>query len=305
LKNVIVVTGASGNTGQGLAERLLSAGHGVRAIARGAKKLQPLAAKGAEIKAGSLDDRAFLASVFKGAAAVYAMIPPNYTAADPRAEQQKIAESLAGAVRDSGVKKVVTLSSFGAEEPRGTGPIVGVHVLEKLFDEIPGLDVVHLRAGYFMENHFSNMGLVKSAGINGGGLKADIPLPMVATRDISAVAAEYLSKLDWKGRTIRYVLGAKDVTMSEATRILGAAIGKPDLKYVEFPEPDFKKGLMGAGLSSKMADLFLEMVRGLNTGLIKAEPRSKANTNPTTLEEFARTVYAPAFKAPGAAAVTH
>jgi uncharacterized protein YbjT (DUF2867 family) len=296
MKNVIVVTGASGHIGFELAQRLLSSGDAVRAVARGADKLAPLGARGADVRTGSLEDRAFLSQVFRGANAVFAMIPPNYTAQDPRKEQKKIAESLVAAVRECGVKKVVALSSIGAEVPEKTGPIAGLHVFEGLLDKVPGLDVVHLRAGYFMENHLGSLGLIKSAGINGSAIKPDLPMTMVATRDIAAVAAEYLAKLDFQGRTVRYVLGPRYYTMTETTRILGAAIGKPDLKYVQFPEADFKKGLAGAGFTEAMADMFVEMIRGLNSGLIKGETRSKTNTTPTTLDEFAKTVYAPAWK---------
>ena len=297
MKNVIVVTGATGHVGRELAERLISGGQTVRGVARGVDKLRPLAARGAEVRPGSLDDRAFLTGAFRGAAGVFAMLPPHYSAQDTRAEQKKIAESIVGAIRESGVTQVVSLSSFGAELPDKTGPIAGLHDFEELLDKVAGLSVVHLRAAYFMENHLGSIGLIKSAGINGSAIKPHVAIPMVATRDIAAVAAQYLTKLDFKGRNIRYVLGQKDYTMTEATRILGAAIGKPDLAYVEFAEPDFKKGLIGAGFSPNLADLFAEMSRGLNSGLIKGESRSKANTTPTTLEEFAETVFEPAFKA--------
>ncbi len=90
--------------------------------------------------------------------------------------------------------------------------------------------------------------------------------------------------------------------MAEVTRILGASVGKPDLKYVEFPDAVFRKGLIsGGGLTPNAADMAIEINRGIDCGLVKAEPRSAANTTPTTLEEFARTTFAPAFRAaPGA-----
>jgi uncharacterized protein YbjT (DUF2867 family) len=297
MKNVIVVTGASGHIGHELAERLLSAGQTVRAVARGVEKLKPLGARGAEVRPGSFDDRAFLAGVFKGANGVFAMIPPNYSAKDVHAEQRKIAESIVAAIRESGVKNVVSLSSVGAELPDKTGPIAGLHVFEELLDKVAGLNVVHLRAAYFFENHLGSIGVIKNTGINGSAIKAEVPISMVATRDIAAVAADYLTKLDFKARNVRYILGARDYTLTEATRILGAAVGQPDLKYVQFPEADFKKGLVGAGFSASLADLFVEMSQGFNSGLIRGEPRSKANTTPTTLEDFAKTVFAPAFKA--------
>ncbi len=160
---------------------------------------------------------------------------------------------------------------------------------------IPGLNVVHVRASYFMENHLGSIGVIKAAGVNGGTMKGDRPFSMTASRDIGAVVAEILAEGAFSGRSVRYVLGPKDYSMAEATAILGAAIGRPDLKYVEFPEADARQGMIGAGLSPSVADEFLEMNRAFNNGLIKSEPRSATNTTPTTLEEFAKTVFAPAF----------
>jgi uncharacterized protein YbjT (DUF2867 family) len=295
--NVIAVTGATGHVGQELTQRLLSRGHTVRAIARTADKLASLRARGADVRPGSLADRRFLEGVFRGASGVFAMIPPFTTSQDLRADQKKTAESIVAAIRESGVKYVVSLSSMGAELPEMTGPIVGLHVFEERLDKVPGLNVVHLRAAYFMENHLGSIGLVKSAGVNGSLIKPESPFPMIATRDIAERAAGFLDKLDFQGRTVRYLLGPRDYTMTEATRILGASIGKPDLKYVEFPEADFRNGLSAAGFSANVAELFVEMLRGLSGGFIKGEPRTTANTTLTTLEEFAKATFAPAFKA--------
>jgi uncharacterized protein YbjT (DUF2867 family) len=269
----------------------------VRAVARTVKRLEPLGARGADVRPGSLDDQAFLTSVLRGATAVFAVIPQsNLSAQDPFAEHAGYARSLVGAIREAGVTHVVGLSSWGADAPdQATGAIAALHVFEELLDEAPDLNIVHLRPGHFMENRLGDIGLLKSAGIIGSLIRADVPLPMVAARDIAAVAADYLAKVSFAGRTVRYVLGPKDYTMAETTRILGASIGKPDLTYVELPEADFRKGLAGVGFSPNLTDLYVQMVRGFNTRLIKSEPRSETNTTPTTLEEFAKDVFAPAF----------
>ena len=82
------------------------------------------------------------------------------------------------------------------------------------------------------------------------------------------------------------------------TTILGASIGRPRLGYVKFPEGVFKKGLTGGGgLSPNAADMLIEINRAINSGRVKAVPRSMYNTTETSLEEFAKTVFAPAFKA--------
>jgi uncharacterized protein YbjT (DUF2867 family) len=278
-----------------LSEGLVTRGAKVRALARTAGRLQELERRGAEIRAGSLTDPAFLAAAFAGAAAAFVMIPPDYTTADHHAYQRATAGRLVAALRQARVPRVVDLSSVGAELPAGTGPIAGLHVLEEGLNAIPGIHVVHLRASYFMENHLGSIGLIKSAGINGSSMKADLPLPMIATRDIAHAAVECLAKPTFTGRSVRYLLGPRDYTPAEATRILGAAGGKPDLKYVEFPYEDTQKALASHGFSEDVARLFVEMQRAFNEGTIRTEARSVANTTPTTLEEFARSVFAPAF----------
>jgi uncharacterized protein YbjT (DUF2867 family) len=297
-QRVIVVTGATGRVGQKVTRRLLAAGHTVRAVARTADNLQPLRAPGADVRPGSLDDQAFLTGVFRGAAAVLAVIPQttDVTAEDPIADHTRIADSLAGAIREAGVRQVVSLSSWGAEVPgKATGPIAALHHFEELLDNTPGLSVVHLRPGHFMENRLRDIGLISGAGVLGNMIKPDLQVPMVAAQDVAAVAAEYLAGVGFTGRTVRYVLGPRDYTMTETTRILGEAIGKPDLAYVEVPAAEFRAGLIGSGFSPNFADAYVEMVRGFNTRLIKGEPRSATNTTPTTLEEFAKDVFAPAF----------
>jgi uncharacterized protein YbjT (DUF2867 family) len=194
------------------------------------------------------------------------------------------------------VRQVVGLSSWGAEVPgTATGPIAALHRFEELLDNTADLSVVHLRPGHFMENRLRDIRLISSAGVLGNLLAPDLRIPMVATQDVAAVAAEYLADGGVTGRTVRYLLGPRDYTMTETAQILGEAIGRPDLAYVQVPEADYRAGLIGFGFSPGFADAYMVMVRGFNTGLIKGEPRSATNTTPTTLEEFATDVFAPAF----------
>jgi uncharacterized protein YbjT (DUF2867 family) len=298
MSHLVTITGVTGNIGKVLAERLLARGVKVRAVARQAERLAPLVAKGAEARAGSLEDTAFLTEAFRGAQAVFAMIPPHYNVPDIRADQRRLATTLAGALKQAGAPRVVALSSVGAGLPAGTGPIAGLHEFEEALKAIPGLSMVALRPAFFMENHLTAIHLIKSAGINGSALRADIPLSMVATRDIAAIAAEYLVAPIFQGHTVREVLGPRDYTYREATSILGAAIGKPDLAYVEFSYEEFRKGLLGAGFSESATDAFVEMYDAFNAGRIqRTVSRGPAHTTPTTLEHFAREVFAPAFRA--------
>jgi uncharacterized protein YbjT (DUF2867 family) len=298
-----VVIGATGNTGKVVAEKLLEKGEKVRVVGRDAKRLERFTQKGAEAFVADVTDAGALTKAFTGAKAVYAMIPPNIASRDVRADQERVSDALATAIEKNGVKDAVVLSSFGADKPDKTGPVVGLHNLEKKLDAIGGLNALYLRAGYFMENLLPQVGVIQSFGIMAGPAKADVPLPTIATRDIGAVAAEALLKLDFQGKRPRELQGARDVTYNEAAKIVGAAIGKPGLTYMQMPAAQLKPALTQMGMSSNMADLLLEMAEALNSGYMKSlEARSPLNTTPTTLETFVAEEFVPAFRGKAARA---
>ncbi len=292
-----VITGATGNTGSVVAERLLQAGQKVRVVGRDAKRLEKFTSKGAESFVADATDAGALTKAFAGAKAVYAMIPPNIGAADVRAYMERVSDALSAAIGENGTKYAVVLSSVGADRSHGTGPVAGLHSLEKKLEGTPGLNALFLRAGYFMENLLPQADVIKSMGIMAGPVREDLPLPMIATRDIGAYAAEALLKLDFAGKSTHELQGSRNVSYAEAAKIVGAAIGKPDLTYNLVPAAQLKPVLTQMGMSSNMADLLLEMADALNSGNMKMlEPRSPANTTPTTLETFVADVFLPAYR---------
>jgi uncharacterized protein YbjT (DUF2867 family) len=285
---MIAVMGASGHTGQRIAKLLLDSGEKVRVLGRSREKLADLEKKGAEVRTGDVADTRFLASAFRGADGVFTMIPPDPRAPDYRALQDRIGEATASAIRESAVRKVIFLSSLGADLPAGTGPIAGLHAQEERLRRLEGVDALVLRPGYFFENFYETLGLIKHQGINGGALAPDVPIPMIATRDIADVAARELRDRRFRGVGVRELLGPRDLTQAEATRVLGARIGKPDLPYVQFPYADFTGALVQSGLSENVASLYAEMSRALNEGKVKSlEGRRPENTTPTRFEDFA------------------
>jgi len=284
-----IVTGASGNTGRLIAQALLSKGKKVRIIGRDKERLQPLAEKGAEVCIGSLDNAAVMTRAFSGAQAVYAMIPPNLSARDSHAFQNTVGEALAKAITAARVPYVVNLSSVGGHLSGNTGPITGLHDQEERLNTLKGVHLLHLRPGYFMENFYWSIDLIRKMGINGGALRADLPIAMIATRDIAAVASQRLIELDFSGTSVQELLGPRDVTLADATRALGRAIDKPELNYVQFPYEEAEQAMLGMGISASVAKSFVEMYRSFNEGVIRpTEKRSAANTTPTSIEEFAK-----------------
>ncbi len=292
-----VVIGATGNTGSVAAEKLLARGEKVRVVGRDARRLERFTQKGAEAVIADVTDAGALTKAFSGAKGAYVVIPPNNTAPDVRAYQERVSDALVGALQRSGVAQAVALSSFGADKPAGTGPVVSLNNLEQKLNRIDGLGVLHLRAAYLMENLLLQVGVIRSLGVVAGPLRADLRLPMIATRDIGAVAAEALLQGDLQGKRTRELQGAREVTYPEAARIVGDAIGKPSLTYRQMPPEQLRPALMQMGMSPSAADLFLEMSGAVNSGYMNPlEPRSTHNTTPTALETWVAEVFAPAYR---------
>jgi uncharacterized protein YbjT (DUF2867 family) len=293
---MIVITGATGNTGRPAAEKLLEAGERVRVIGRNAEKLQALAGKGAEPLAGDVLDFGFLARAFSGADVAYLMIPPDMTAKDPRGEQERVSDSFAAAVKKSGIKRVVVLSSLGADKSERTGPVVGLHNLEEKIKDIGGVNALFLRPTYFMENHLAQISVIKAMGIMAGTIRANLEMAQIATVDIGHAAADALRARDFEGHQTRELLGAGDVSFDEVATLLGKAIGRPGLKYQQVASGMAAMGMRQMGLSNAGARLILEMADALNDRWMKPlEARSEVNTTPTTMEQFSADVFAPAY----------
>ena len=295
------ITGATGHTGSAIAEKLLAKGEKVRVIGRDARRLEKFTKKGAEAAIAEMSDAAALAKAFTGAKAAYVLVPPDMTSNDYRAYQERISDAVASAIEKSGLKYAVVLSSFGANQPDKNGPVAGLYSLEKKIGRIAGVNALFLRPGYFMENFLPQLDVIKSMGMMAGPVRADLPLPLIATRDIGAAAAGALLKLDFQGKQSRELQGPADVNYQQAAKIVGRAIGRPDLIYQQAPAAMLKPAMIGMGMSANTVDLILEMAEALNTGHMKMlEPRSAQNSTPTTLETFAADTFGPAYTAAGA-----
>ena len=84
--------------------------------------------------------------------------------------------------------------------------------------------------------------------------------------------------------------------MNEAASIVGKALGKPEISYIQMPSPMLEAALLQMGLPKKTTASLLEMWDGANAGLIvPQEERSSRNTTPTTLESFVFETFVPAY----------
>jgi uncharacterized protein YbjT (DUF2867 family) len=292
-----VVSGASGNTGSIVAEQLLEAGKKVKVISRKAENVSKLVEKGAIPVIGDLQDEAFVDEVFSGAEGVYALIPPKFDAQDFRAYQEEVAENISRSLSKNKVSYVVTLSSYGAHLEQGAGVVSGLYPLEQQLNALSDVHVLHLRAGYFYDNFFGSLPVVKQQGVLGGfPIRGDVKMKMVATRDIGTTAAHHLLEKDFSGNQVLFLSHEQTYTLEEAARILGKAIGKDDLSYVAFPADGAKEAMVGMGMSESLADKYVEFSEAVSSGKLYENLAGDTKPTPTSLHDFAH-IFAGAYHA--------
>jgi uncharacterized protein YbjT (DUF2867 family) len=295
MKKTIVVLGATGKVGSKISEILLKEGHKVILIARTADKLKTFKDMGTEVVSADITDVDVIADTFKNADSAYVMTPPSFTATSYRTFQRKVGDGIIEAIQKSGIKYIVNLSSCGAHMHENNGLIAGLAELEVKLNQLNDVNVLHLRPAYFIDNVLLNIPLIKEMGINGTTADANHQIPMVATKDIASIAASYLVNRNFKGKSVRPILGDRNYTFKELTGIIGRAIGKPDLQYVQFPIEQAKQAIISQGISADVANDITAMETALKKGIMNYEQRTAENSTPTSAESFAKEVFAPLY----------
>lgn len=295
----IIVTGSLGHISKPLTSALVQKGHEVTVISSKPDKQADIEALGAKAAIGSLEDAAFLTTVFTGADAVYTMVPPaNYFdhTLDLLGYYHKIGINYANTLRHTGVKRVVNLSTFGGDMEKGNGILLGAHNVEEILNELPtDVAITHVRPTSFYYNLYGYVEMIKSAGMIAANYGGDDLIPWVSPVDIAAVVAEELIT-PLTGRKVRYIF-SEELTGAETAEILGEAIGKPDLQWIIVPDEQVQSGLEAIGINPQIAAGMVEMYAALHSGLLAADfNRNKPTIMGTVkLRDFAKE-FASAFK---------
>ena len=288
----IVVSTPTGNIGKVVADRLIEGGAEVVVIHRIPEKVEGLAARGATVLQGSLDDEAFLAPALEGAAALFWVTPPDHQAENFRASQNAFGAAAAAAVQASGVARVVNVSSIGAQHDEGTGPVAGLHDVEEMLDATDA-SVLHLRAGYFFENYSVQVDAIQAMGGIMLPVSGTTRLPMIATRDIGNAAADILLDESSTRSGILGLHGPADLSFDEAAEAISAAVDR-DIPHMTIDDMQARMGLSMLGIGQSATDTLIEWYHSIESGhLGVAEPRTEETTTPMTMEEWAAAVMAP------------
>ncbi|GAB3705767.1 NmrA family NAD(P)-binding protein [Spirosoma flavus] len=282
----VVITGSLGHIGKPLTENLVKNGHSVTVISSNPERQKDIETLGATSAIGSLEDVDFLITTFTDADAVFLMVPPNFAETDVVAYYRRLSNKYVQAIAQTGVKRVVLLSSYGAHLDRNTGFILGAHHAEIILNQLPNVAITHLRAGYFYYNLFGFIDMIKGAGFIGANYGGDDQIALVSPKDIANVAAEELVK-PVTGQTIRYV-ASDERTASEIAQVLGNAVDKSDLQWLILTSEQMKKGMEQRGLPPYVIASFVDLGASLHSGaLLEDYEKHRPTLGDVKLEDFA------------------
>jgi NAD(P)H dehydrogenase (quinone) len=280
---IYAITGATGHVGSVAADLLLQKGLPVRAILRRPEKAGAWKKKGAETMIANLLDVDALAKAFQAAAGVFIMTPPLLDAADPMSEHRQMLTALGQALTQARPKKIVYLSSIGAQHAEGTGAIRKLYEMEQVFRQLP-VPTVGIRAGWFMENFSGAIASAKESGRLISFLNPiDYAIPMIATGDIGRLVATLLQQ-SWAGHRLIELEGPCRYSAEDVAGILGYLLRRPVEAY-PLPEQDYEAAYRSFGASPAGAAMLSEMNRGFNSRLIDFEKKGNERAKGETLLE--------------------
>lgn len=287
----IVVTGSLGRIGKPLITELVQKEHSVVVISSSAEREKDINTMGAKAAIGSLEDVDFLTKTFTDADAVYCMVPPTYYqdhTIEPLTYYRTIGNNYAQAIQQSGIKKIVQLSSFGAHLDSGTGFILGSHYVEKILEKLPSdVSVTTIRPTSFYYNLYGYINMIKNVGFMAANFGGEDVGVWVSPLDIATAVAEEITDTG-KGRKLRYV-ASDELTCNEIAGILGAAIGKPDLKWIIISDEQMQKGLEATGMPTRLAKGLVELYASFHSGALAEDYfQNKPTLGKVKMVDFAK-----------------
>jgi uncharacterized protein YbjT (DUF2867 family) len=266
----IIITGSLGHISKPLTAQLVAGGHSVTVISSKEDRREEIEALGATAAIGSVEDVEFLTKTFTGADAVYTMVPPNHyfdKTLDLIPYYERLGANYYQAVKNAGVKRLVNLSTVGGHLSEGNGILKGAHRVEQTLNKL-GSDVAitHMRPTSFNYNLYGYVDSIKSQGLIAANYGGEDIVPWVSPLDIADAVAEELVTPNPINK-VRYVC-SEELSCNETARIIGEAIGKPDLKWITITDEEALNHLLTVGMNPKIAEGLVEMYSALHTGLL-------------------------------------
>ena len=287
----ITLTGSLGHISKSLTQELVQKGHDVTVISHSPERQKDIEALDAKAAIGSIEDAAFLTKAFQGADVVYTMITGANFRSDPNidlmAQVRSVASNYVQAIQNSGVKRVVHLSSIGAHKAKDSGLILLHHAVESILGELGEVDITFMRPVGFYYNLLSFIQAIKGMGFMASNYGADDIIPWVSPIDIAASIVEEF-ETPASHRKVKYV-ASEELTCNEVAEILGEAIGKPDLKWNLISDEQLESAMIGAGVPKAIVAGMVEMQSSMHKGdMYEDYYLNKPELGKTKLKDYAK-----------------
>jgi uncharacterized protein YbjT (DUF2867 family) len=290
---MIVTTTPTGQIGSRLAAILAEREEPLRVIARDPARLAPLVQERAEVIAGSHADAAVLDAALAGADAYFLIVPPDSTSDSVEGHYLEYGRQARAAVERHGVGHVVLISTMGdGDEP--AGHLSAARATESVVAR-SGAAVRAIAPPFFMENLLGQVDALR-AGVLALPSDADRILPVVATGDLAARAADLLADRSWGGVERVPISSPDSLTPVGIAGTIAKALGQ-EVAFKQITAQAYGEMLRGFGLSDAWADGLVEMSVAQNAGFYDPEMDAARGAAPTTLASWCSEVLRPAFSA--------
>ncbi|MPR37345.1 SDR family oxidoreductase [Salmonirosea aquatica] len=290
----IVLTGSLGNIGRPLTTELVKKGHTITVISSNDERKKAIEALGAKAAIGSMFDADFLTATFKGADLVYLMETMEAAgdmfdkSVDFTGTINRIGHNYKTAIEQSGVGRVIHLSSIGAHTDRGIGILIFHYNVENILKQLPDdVAIKFIRPVGFYINMFSFVKSIKHRGAIISNYGGDTKEPWVSPFDVADVIAEEMEE-PFSGRTVRYV-ASDEVSPNEIAKALGKEIDKPDLEWKVIPDSELLTNWLNIGFNEQVAKGFIELQASQGTGILYEDYyRNQPTLGKVKLADFAK-----------------
>lgn len=283
----IAIAAASGNIGSRVAVRLSAGGATPVLLGQNEESLKKLNIKGSVTAVADIGNTDQMIAVTKGVDALFWLVPPILTAPSLKSWYDQVTAAGIAAVSENQIKKVVLISSLGANQDESTGNLAYAAEMEIAFDGLDA-DVLSLRPGYFMENLLTQIQLLQSGKQFSFLFEPDFSIPFISTEDIGDVAARYLLDTKWAGHWKLNLMGPENITCTQLSERLSALL--PDaVHYHQGSVQQSKDMLESFGASPEIQRELTDMFQTLASGRGPyATPRTPEAFTPTSFEAFAK-----------------
>lgn len=278
-----IVLGATGRVGSALVEALRTQDRLVRAVVRNDAKAEKLRKMGASIAVANFADARTVRSAFAGGDSIFIVTAEDPASADGVAEATAFIEMCRDAIQAVGIRRVIGLSSDGAQHPSGTGFLMVSYRLEHALDGL-ATEKTFIRPSYYYSNWMMSVSVVRESGILPTFFPIDLAIPMIAPEDVARFAAKVFTG-GVEPRIVHEITGPCSYTSVDIARMLGEALGSA-VKVHQIPEEAWLHTLTGVGFSPANARYMADMTAAVISGLTAIE--GSQTIMPTTFPEYAR-----------------